>query len=301
MRLLSYNMHKGIGGRDRRYRLERILDVIETENPDLICLQEVDRHVARSKFDDQPRMLAEYFKSAGHLFQPNVHLRTGVYGNLLLSRWKLHSQHQISLRLNRKKPRGGQLAVVETPEGPLHLVNLHLGLNERERHWQIEHLLGHHLFQESAHLPTLIVGDTNDWRNTLAGGMLGPERLPIWRRARSRDSAVSRRGCRSVRSTNCSSAGTVRVRHARFIRTRLARSASDHLPLVVDLHLGGEAGRLEGDRLQGRGGTYPNGVLSSSQGWSRRRPTLGRRANDRFLPQRGCVSCARALTQPPLG
>src|ERR1700689_3098719 len=118
MRLLSSNMHKGLGGRDRRYRLERILDVIETENPDLICLQEVDRHVPRSKFDDQPRMLAEYFKAAGYLFQPNVHLRAGAYGNLLLSRWKLNSRHQISLRLNRKKPRGGQLAVIDTPEGP---------------------------------------------------------------------------------------------------------------------------------------------------------------------------------------
>ncbi len=239
MRLLSYNIHKGIGGRDRRYRLARILDVIETENPDLICLQEVDRHVARSKFDDQPRMLAEYFKSAGHLFQPNVHLRTGAYGNLLLSRWKLHSHHQISLRLNRKKPRGGQLAVVETPEGPLHLVNVHLGLNERERHWQIEHLLGHHLFQESADLPTLIVGDMNDWRNTLAGGLLGLSgfrlatspisrfrSFPAWLPLGSLDKLFVR--------------GTVRVRHARFIRTRLARSASDHLPLVVDLHLGRE-------------------------------------------------------------
>ena len=48
MRLLTYNIHKGIGGRDRRYSLERIIDVIEAENPDLICLQEVDRHVRRS-------------------------------------------------------------------------------------------------------------------------------------------------------------------------------------------------------------------------------------------------------------
>ena len=55
MRLLSYNIHKGIGGRDRRYRLERIIGVIEEENPDLICLQEVDRNVRRSRFDDQPR------------------------------------------------------------------------------------------------------------------------------------------------------------------------------------------------------------------------------------------------------
>ena len=102
---LTYNIHAGESGgkATRRYRLQRVVDVIEAENPDLICLQEVDRGVARSHFDDQPNLLAEAFNAAGHLFQPNVHLRTGVYGNLLLARWKFHSKHQISLRLNNKK------------------------------------------------------------------------------------------------------------------------------------------------------------------------------------------------------
>src|SRR5437773_883752 len=112
MRVLTYNMHKGIGGRDRRYRLERIIEVIEEENPDLICLQEVDRHVRRSGHHDQPRLLADYFKAAAHLYQMNVHLKEGGYGNLLLSRWPLRSRHQVSLRLSTRKPRGAQLAVV---------------------------------------------------------------------------------------------------------------------------------------------------------------------------------------------
>ncbi len=236
MRVLSYNMHKGIGGRDRRYRLERIIDVIETENPDLVCLQEVDRHAARSKFDDQPRLLAEYFSAAAHVYQPNVHLRTGVYGNLILSRWPLLQRHQISLRLKAKKPRGAQMVVVDTPEGPLHLVNMHLGLAEQERHWQIGHLLGHHLFREAAVLPTVLVGDWNDWRNTLHRAALGhlgfthvtapvsrfrsfPAYLPLG----SLDKMFIR--------------GTVFVRHARIVHSSLARSASDHLPLVADFHL----------------------------------------------------------------
>ena len=77
---------------------------------------------------------------------------------------------QISLRRKRRKPRGAQMAVVETPEGLIHLVNWHLGLAERERHWQVRHLLDHAFFRESAHLPTLIAGDFNDWLNTLARG-----------------------------------------------------------------------------------------------------------------------------------
>ena len=116
MRLLTYNIHKGIGGRDRRYRLGRIIEVIEHENPDLMCLQEVDRDVARSRRDNQPRMLAEYFKFDAWQYQMNVHLRDGGYGNLLLSRWPIVAIHQISLRCKNKKPRGAQIAVIDTPK-----------------------------------------------------------------------------------------------------------------------------------------------------------------------------------------
>ena len=35
MRVLSYNIHKGIGGRDRLYRIERIIRVIAEQEPDL--------------------------------------------------------------------------------------------------------------------------------------------------------------------------------------------------------------------------------------------------------------------------
>ena len=106
MRLLSYNIHKGIGGRDRLYRIERIIRVIEEENPDLMCLQEVDRNVRRSRHDDQPTRLAEAFHAEEHLYQLNVHVGSGGYGNLILSRWPLRLTHQVSLRLRRLKPRG---------------------------------------------------------------------------------------------------------------------------------------------------------------------------------------------------
>ena len=75
MRLLTYNIHKGIGGRDRLYRLRRIIEVIENENPDLLCLQEVDRGVPRSRLHDQPKLLSEQFFSAGCTFQLNVRLK----------------------------------------------------------------------------------------------------------------------------------------------------------------------------------------------------------------------------------
>jgi endonuclease/exonuclease/phosphatase family metal-dependent hydrolase len=236
MRLLSYNIHKGIGGRDRRYRLERIVEVIAAENPDLICLQEVDHHVARTRHDDQPRKLSEALHATAHLYQLNVRFKGGGYGNLVLSRWPMRSSHQISLRRKRRKPRGAQIAVIETAEGPFHLVHWHLGLAERERHWQVRHLLEHALFHESAHLPTLIVGDFNDWLNTLARGPFASHGFVQVTAPRSRFRSFPAYWP-VVSLDKAFARGSLIIRYARIVHSRLARDASDHLPLVVDFNL----------------------------------------------------------------
>lgn len=236
MRILSYNIHKGIGGRDRRYRLGRILAVIEAENPDIVCLQEVDRNVRRSRYHDQPQLLADYFGNLERIYQMNVRLSEGGYGNLLLSRWPLKSHHHVSLRHLERKPRGAQLAVIETPEGLLHVVHWHLGLAERERRWQVAHVMAHTLFHAAENLPTLVIGDSNDWRNRLARGVFEPNgfqhvtapvsrfrTFPSYLAMGSLDKAFVR--------------GGIHVRHVRVVRTKLAKSASDHLPLIVDFHL----------------------------------------------------------------
>ena len=235
MRLLTYNIHKGVGS-DRRYRLERIIHVIREQEPDLICLQEVDRNVRRSRYHDQPALLADHLRAETYLYQLNVPHREGGYGNLILSRWPFRSQQHVSLRHRRRKPRGAQLVIVETPEGPLHLVNWHLGLRERERRWQAHHLFSHRVFLEAAHLPTIIAGDYNDWRNTLG-------RHHFTRHGFHQATAPARR-FRSFPSFLALASldkvfyrGDIHVRHAGIVRNRLARRASDHLPLVFDFHL----------------------------------------------------------------
>jgi endonuclease/exonuclease/phosphatase family metal-dependent hydrolase len=125
---------------------------------------------------------------------------------------------------------------VETPEGALHLVNTHLGLDERERHWQIDFLLDHELFQFSSVMPTFIAGDFNDWRNTLAEQSLAKHdfqqvtsppseyrSFPSWLPVGGLDKVFVR--------------GEVTTERVKVVRTSLARVASDHLPIVVDFSL----------------------------------------------------------------
>jgi endonuclease/exonuclease/phosphatase family metal-dependent hydrolase len=235
MRLLTYNIHKGVGP-DRRYRLERVITVIKAESPDLICLQEVDRNVRRSRRDDQPALLAEKLGATVRLYQLNVPRGEGGYGNLLLSRWPFRDTRQISLSYNRHIPRGSQLAVVDTPEGPLHLVHIHFGLSGRERRWQAAQLLESLEFQASSRLPTLIAGDSNDWRNTLSKRILIPNGF--------RQATAPTRRYRTFPAFLPLAAidkifyrGALVGVETRVVRGRLARRASDHLPVVCDFHL----------------------------------------------------------------
>ena len=236
MRLLTYNIHKGIGGRDRLYRLPRIIEVIENENPDLLCLQEVDRGVPRSRLNDQPKMLAEQFASVGCTFQLNVRLKRGGYGNLMLARWPFLERHSISLGLPGKKARGAQLGIVDSPEGSFRFINLHLGLGEQERHQQMDHLLSHHLLRRTQGLPTLIAGDTNDWRNTLADSGLAVQGFKHCTHPISRFRTFpAYLPVGSLDKVYCSSG--IQIVNLRVVRNKVAKVASDHLPLVVDFHV----------------------------------------------------------------
>lgn len=236
MRILTYNIHKGIGGGDRRYKLDRIIAVLKAQQPDLICLQEVDQHVQRTHYHDQPLMLAEALGVNAHLYQLNVPIRSGGYGNLILSRWPFRVSHQISLRQGWRKPRGAQVVVVETPQGPLQLVNWHLGLSEQERRWQTGHLLTHPTFHTGLGHPTLVTGDFNDWRNVLGQLHFEPHHFrqitdptrqfrsfPAWFTLASLDKVFIR--------------GGIRVSSCTVVRDRLTQWASDHLPVVCDFDL----------------------------------------------------------------
>lgn len=232
MRLLTYNIHKGIGGRDRRYRLQRIVDVIRAVEPDIVCLQEVDQGVKRSKFDDQPAILASELGLEHTAFQLNHQVKSGGYGNCTLSKFPLLEQHSIELRINNRKNRRALLTLVDTPEGQLNLTNWHLGLAERDRHKQVAMLLSHREFKKNDELPALIAGDSNDWRNTLHKAALREngfgllayfKSFPAYMPLGALDKAYANSRIAFIQG------------HA--ISTKLTRTASDHLPVLIDFSL----------------------------------------------------------------
>jgi endonuclease/exonuclease/phosphatase family metal-dependent hydrolase len=236
IRLLTYNIHKGIGGRDRRCRIERIVEVISQHEPDIVCLQEVTRHARRTHGVHQPRVLAKALQMPQRFYQMNVRYRRGGYGNLLLCRWTILDRLHICLRQRKRKPRGAQLAMIATPQGNLIVVNWHLGLSDRERLWQADRLLSCDRLPGDPAAPVLVAGDTNDWRGRLARGPLAQHgfreltnpaarfrTFPAWLPTGSLDKCYAR--------------GAIYVHEVRRVVSREARIASDHLPLVVDFEI----------------------------------------------------------------
>lgn len=95
LRVMTYNIRWGLGA-DGRYRLDRIAAVIQESGADLIGLQEIERGSPRSHFRDQPARLARLL-GMEVAFGPNLRLGTWDFGNALLSRLPIRRWRNVPL------------------------------------------------------------------------------------------------------------------------------------------------------------------------------------------------------------
>ncbi len=83
LRILSYNIHAGIGT-DKVYDLERIAAVIKSTNPHIVALQEVDKETKRSRGIDIAKKLGE-LTGMKSVFGASIEIGGGEYGNAILT------------------------------------------------------------------------------------------------------------------------------------------------------------------------------------------------------------------------
>jgi len=161
LRLLTYNIHHGEGV-DGKLDLERIARVIQSESPDIVALQEVDRRARRSGSVDQPEELARLLKMHV-LFGDNIPLQGGHYGNVLLSRYPfVSSTNHLLPRFDSGEQRGVIEAEVSLGgQTRIRLFATHLDHRPADRERiasarQVEELAVRHPDQ-----PAVLLGDLN--------------------------------------------------------------------------------------------------------------------------------------------
>ncbi|MEJ2589790.1 MAG: endonuclease/exonuclease/phosphatase family protein [Candidatus Thiodiazotropha sp.] len=223
LRVATYNVHRSIGT-DGRHDVLRTAKVIRQTGASILALQEVEEHSA------DPGALA---RATGMSALPG-HTITGPdsnYGNLLLTDLTVESSQSIDLSWGRREPRGLIDARLRCANGfRLRCLVTHLGLARRERIYQ--HGLLRALLSRDWSGPTLLMGDFNEWR---------PYAFTI----RMLNQLLGRSHARRSFPSCCPLLPLDRIwiqpqnllASLHTHRSREARSASDHLPVIAAISI----------------------------------------------------------------
>ncbi len=223
LRVATWNMHGGVG-LDGRFAPERIARVIGELDADVIALQEFG---SRDVFD-----MAAHLERAGvahAIVMPTFRKHGSDFGNAVLTRWPVSAVACRALDVDKREPRNAIDLVIDHGQGILRVIATHLGLRAAERRTQIARLRA--LLDAPSALPTILLGDFNEWR--LRGAL------------REFDRYFGASPTPATFPSPCAIAALDRLwiapAHARVAlrvhKSRTARIASDHLPLVATLEL----------------------------------------------------------------
>lgn len=180
LRILSYNIHKGLSAGNRRVVLPRIREAVHELAPDLVFLQEVvgehSKHAAR--FSDWPATSQYEFLSADMfpyaVYGMNCIYAHGHHGNALLSRYPIGRWSNTDVSAHRFEQRGVLHAEVELVPGyPLHCLCVHLGLARKGRDQQLLRLGDIIRREVPPGQPFILAGDFNDWSKRASHSLAG--------------------------------------------------------------------------------------------------------------------------------
>lgn len=257
--VITYNIRVGHGPESARQPertgefLTLISHWINAEGADLVLLQEVDQHAERSLRYDQAQLLG--IRTGMHAaFSPALEHRTGgYYGVAVLSRWPITSwradnlfkPHLPDSPPSHSEQRIVQVVEIDTPAGPMHLLNTHLGLTQAQRFLQ--------LFEIAQKIDDLPEGEPIVFGGDLNARPEAPELIPIRQRLHDAYEVApvppapnERLTIPSLNPTACIdyiflSPGRITVRDVHVPREI---TYSDHLPVVahLTLHAGPSSG-----------------------------------------------------------
>jgi endonuclease/exonuclease/phosphatase family metal-dependent hydrolase len=240
VRIVTYNVHSCVG-MDGRLSAARIARVLAQCEADVVALQELDVRRARSRHRDQAHEIARDLEMEFH-FHPALQVEEEQYGDAVLSRFPMRLVRAGGLpgsTLARGlEPRGALWVSIDLGGRELQLINTHLGLLAKERDVQAEALLGPQwLGSPDCRGPVVLCGDFNAPPGTVPYRRIA-QRLSDAQLANGRKPGKTWLSHYPVRRIDHIFLGDgLEVTEVAIPSGRLVRTASDHLPLVVEVRL----------------------------------------------------------------
>lgn len=148
MKMVTYNIHKGMDGNDK-ITLNKISKYLKELDCDVICLQEVlYPQFAKLKLD---------LKMDG-VFAMNVNKPSLMYGICTFAKNEIQYHTHVFLT-SKKEQRGFLYTNVFSKQGKFNIINTHLGLDQEERKIQISEILD---YKQTIVGKNIICGDFNE-------------------------------------------------------------------------------------------------------------------------------------------
>ena len=240
LRVMTYNVHSCIGQSGHPLP-DRIAEVISSYMPDIVALQELDSGLKRTGFVDQAQELARLLKMQFQ-FHPSLYLEEGFYGNAILSRFPMKPFKAGALPSllgrNNLEARGVLWVEIAHTKTAIQVLNTHLGLNRRERILQIDHLTGEKWLRHPLCSPPIIFcADLN----ALPFSRVYREVRKFLRDGREFPAKGSKRTWPSMfpfmKLDYIFVSPDIKIKNISVPKTRLTRTASDHLPVIAEIIL----------------------------------------------------------------
>ncbi len=134
IKIISYNIHSGTD-KNMAPTLFDTINFLKKNNADIICLQEVNES---SKVGFQVSSLKEELNMNLH-FGANVVGDNTNYGLATYSKYKIIDEKHVYLS-SAKEQRGFLHTTIKVKDKKVHIINVHLGLGDKERRKQIKEL-----------------------------------------------------------------------------------------------------------------------------------------------------------------
>jgi len=161
LRVLTYNIHHG-EGLDGKVDLVRISELITNLQADVVCLNEVDKGVTRTKGRDLTAELAALTRMTG-VFSNNYHFQGGEYGNAILTRYPVISSKNTHYTMLRPGEQRGILQVrIDAGGREVVFMATHIDYrpDDTERLMNVDEIFG--LLPRYSGKTVIVAGDFND-------------------------------------------------------------------------------------------------------------------------------------------